>query len=329
MTKPIRWGILSTGNIAGAFVTGLRALPDAEVVAVGSRTRESAEAFGAKFGIPRRHATYEALAADPDVDVIYVASLHPFHKDNAILCLDHGKAVLCEKPFTVNAADAGQVVAVARRRKLFLMEAMWTRFLPMTVKVRQWLGDGVIGEPRFFQANFGFDVGEKPEGRHLKRASGGGGLLDVGVYTIAYAQMIFGGEPESISGAALIGPTGVDEQAGALLRYPGGRIAQLSFAVRMNLGQAATIYGTLGRIRLEPTFWRGSKMILSVAGKPDEAVDLPPPGNGYTCEAAEVMRCLREGRLESDVMPLDETLRIMRIMDTLREPWGLKYPSEE
>ena len=328
MSKPIRWGILATGGIAGTFVNGLRALPDAEVVAVGSRSRESAEAFGAKFSIPRRHATYEALAADPEVDVVYVASLHPWHKENSILCLNHGKAVLCEKPFTVNAADAEAVIAVARRRKLFLMEAMWTRFLPMTVKVRQWIKDGVIGAPRFFQANFGFDVGEKPDGRHLKHASGGGALLDVGVYTIAYAQMVFGCAPESVSGAALIGPTGVDEQAGALLRFPGGRIAQLSFAVRTNLGQAGTIYGTLGRIRLEPTFWRGSKMVLSVAGKPDEAVDLPPPGNGYTCEAAEVMRCLREGRLESDVMPLAETVSILRTMDALRKPWGLRYPGE-
>ncbi len=329
MDRPIRWGILSTGSIAGTFVNGLRALPEAQVTAVGSRTREAAEAFGDKFAIPRRHAGYEALAADPEVDVIYVASLHPFHKENALLCLRHGKAVLCEKPFTLNAREAEEVVAEARRRRLFLMEAMWTRFLPMTVRVREWLREGVIGEPRFFQANFGFDVGERPEGRHLKRDSGGGALLDVGIYTISYAHMVFGGAPETLSSAAHLGPTGVDVQAGALLRFPGGGIAQLSFAVRTGLGQAGTIYGTRGRIRIEPTFWKGSRVTLAVAGKPEETFDLTPPGNGYTCEAAEVMRCLREGRLESDVMPLDETLSIMRTLDAVRKPWGLTYPTEQ
>jgi predicted dehydrogenase len=328
-TDPIRWGILSTGRIAGVFVEGLRALPDAQVVAVGSRSQDTAEAFGAKYAIPRRHGSYAALAADPEVDIVYVAPLHPWHKETAILCLNAGKAVLCEKPFTMNAREAREVVRVARRRKRFLMEAMWTRFMPLTIKLRRMLADGVIGDVRMLQANFGFDVGDKPEARHWKHSLGGGALLDLGVYAVSYAHMIFGGPPESVSGAAHLGATGVDDQESITLKFPGGRIASLCCAVRTSLGQHATIYGTAGRIRIEPAFLRPAKFTLSLPGKPDEVVEAPYPGNGYTCEAAAIHGYLREGKIEGDLMPLDETIEIMKTLDRIRKPWGLKYPTEE
>src|SRR5215216_7626821 len=200
MTKT-RWGILGTGNIASQFARGLVALDDAELVAVGSRTAESAEAFGERFSAPRRHASYAALASDPDVDAIYIATPHPLHHDNTIMGLEAGKAVLCEKPFAINAGQAQAMIATARERGVFLMEAMWTRFLPHMVRLRELLAAGAIGEVRMLQADFGFRTSFNPQSRLFDPALGGGALLDVGVYTISFAQMILG-EPDRVTGLA-------------------------------------------------------------------------------------------------------------------------------
>ncbi len=327
MTAPIRWGILGCGNIARKFATGLQALDDAELVAVGSRTEDKASSFAAEFGAARSHGSYEALAADADVDAIYVATPHPMHRDNSILCLEAGKAVLCEKPFTINATEARAVVDVARQRGVFLMEAMWTRFLPVMVQVRRWLAEGAIGEPRMVTADFGFRSGVNPEGRLFNPALGGGALLDVGIYPISFACMVFGPHPESIASAATLGETGVDEQAGVILSYAGGQMAVATTAIRVSTPHEARILGTDGRILLEPSFWKGERVTLQAGGK-DETLELPLEGNGYNYEAAEVGRCLRAGELESPSMTLDETVAIMEVLDRIRGQWGLKYPME-
>ncbi|MEC9381026.1 MAG: Gfo/Idh/MocA family oxidoreductase, partial [Candidatus Latescibacterota bacterium] len=230
MTDPIRWGILGTGNIAKQFARGLTSVEDARLVAVGSRAPETAAAFGDEFEVPHRHATYEALAADDEVDAIYVSTPHPFHKDNSILCLTSGKAVLCEKPFTVNAAEAAAVIDVARAENRFLMEAMWTRFVPAVVRLRQLLAEGAIGDVRMVQADFGFRAGVNPEGRLFNLDLGGGALLDVGIYSLSFAAMILGASPDQVVSAANLGSTGVDEQSAFLLRYEGGELAVLSCA---------------------------------------------------------------------------------------------------
>jgi predicted dehydrogenase len=327
MTDTIRWGILGTGRIAGEFARGLTATPDAQLVAVGSRTQESADRFSDEHHIPRRHATYEALAADPDVDAIYISTPHSLHAENGILCLEHGKAVLCEKPFTINVSQTDALIAKARQKKRFLMEAMWTRFLPVMVRLRQLVAEGAIGEPRMLQADFGYRAGFNPQHRLFDPALGGGGLLDVGVYPISLASMIFGA-PEHIVSVAHLGETGVDEQSAALFNYSGGQIAIISSATRTETPQEVTLMGTEGRIYIPPQWWRGTKLVLTRAGKPPETLETPYEGNGYNYEAAEVGRCLREGRLESDIMPLDETRAIMAAMDTVRAQWGLKYPME-
>jgi len=328
LSDKIRWGILGTGRIAAKFAEGLSALPDAELVAVGSRARDTADAFGEERNVPHRHPSYEKLAQDPDVDVIYVATPHPMHKDNSLLCLENGKAVLCEKPFAINAAEAEAMIRAARERRLFLMEAMWTRFLPTLVKAREWLAAGLIGEPRMVTASFGMRAQFDPESRLFSLALGGGGLLDVGVYAVSFASMVLGSRPAQIASVAQLGETGVDEQAAMVMRYERGQMAVLSCAVRTALVHEASIIGTLGRIALAPPFWRGTTATLFVSGKDDETLELPYEGNGYNCEAAEVMRCLREGKPESDVMPLDESLDIMKMMDAMRAQWGLKYPTE-
>jgi len=328
MTEPIRWGILGTGNIAGSFATGLQSVEDAQLVAVGSRTKGTADVFGDRFNIARRHASYDALAGDKEVDAIYVATPHSYHKENSILCLEAGKAVLCEKPFAINIGEAEKIVACARERGIFLMEAMWTRFLPALVQVRQWLSDGAIGEVRMLAADFGFRANVNPDGRLFNPSLGGGGLLDVGIYPVSLASLVFAEQPSRISGLADIGDTGVDEQGAMVLGYDSGQIAILYCAVRTNTPMEATIMGTEGSIRIESPFWKAASATLSVNGKDLVRTELPFEGNGYNYEAADVGRCLRAGLLENETMPLEETLGIMRTLDSIRAHWGLRYPAD-
>ncbi len=355
----IRWGILSTGKIAHAFAQGLRILPDAELVAVGSRSVATAEEFGRQYQIPHRHATYEALAQDPDVDVIYIGTPHPFHKDNTLLCLEHGKAVLCEKPFAINAAEAQAMVDAARARGLFLMEAMWMRYLPAIAKVRALLAEGALGEVQLLTADFGFRAEFDPESRLFNPALGGGTLLDLGIYPLSLTVMVLG-LPERVTGMAHLGATGVDEQMAVVLGYPSGQHALLSASFRASLPTEALIVGTRGRLKIHNPVFRPQQLTLYPEGPwpppssrvpsrlkrwgrrlgldrlwqrlqrlPGKAMSFPLEGNGYNYEAAEVMRCLRAGALESPIMPLDETLAIMRLMDDIRAQWGLRYPMEE
>lgn len=319
MRDIIRWGFLAPGGISHKFVKGLSSLKDAQVVAVGSRSRERASDFASQYNIAKAYGSYEELANDPDVDIIYIATPHPAHKECALLCLKAGKAVLCEKPFTMDAREAEEIVNLARERKLFLMEAMWTRYKPTTIKVREWISQGAIGEVRMLKADFGFRGEWNPQGRLLSPELGGGALLDVGIYPVSFASMIFGA-PAKVSSMAHIGETGVDEQFSALLSYEGGKIASLSGAVRTNLVNDVWIMGTEGNIHIPNFIWAKSA-ILSVVGQESVIYEPEVEGNGYNYEAAEAMRCLREGRLESEIMPLDETISIMRTMDSIRENW--------
>ena len=327
MEKKIRWGILGPGTIAQKFATGLKAIPDAEITAVGSRVLQRANTFADAFDIPHRHGNYVDLAHNPEVDVIYVATPHPFHKECAILCLEAGKAVLCEKPLTVDSEQAEEMIACARERKQFLMEAMWTRFLLVIVKVREWLAEGAIGEPRLLTADHGSRKTlstETLEGRLFNPELGGGGLLDVGVYTVALAYMVFGA-PTKITSLAHIGETNVDEQASILLGYDAGQIANLFCAIRTQTSKEACIIGTKGSIHI-PEFWQATSATLTRTGKDPIYVKIPFTENGHENQAIEVINCIREGKLESDIMPLDESLSIVKTMDTVREQWGLEYP---
>ena len=323
----IRWGILGTGWIANEFAQGLARLSDAELVAVGSRSLESAERFGAQYEVPHRHASYQALARDTDVDVIYVATPNPLHKEHSLLCLESGKPVLCEKPFALNAREAEHVNQVAREKKLFLMEAMWSRFFPLMAKVRTLLADGVIGDVQMLVADLCIQFDFDPADRRYARNLGGGALLDLGVYPISFASMIMG-PPSGITTLAHLGETGVDEQAGIVLRYDQGQVSTLLTSIRVDSPVEAILMGTEGQIRIHPWWIRPSRLTLSLADQDTTTIEMPFEGNGYQFEAAEVMDCLRVNKLESDLMPLDETLSIMQTMDAVRAQWGLTYPVE-
>jgi predicted dehydrogenase len=321
---PIRWGIIGTGNIARKFAEGLSVIPDAVLTAVGSRQQASAESFGAQFGIPKRYASYEAVANDPDVDAIYISTIHPLHYENMRACLEAGKATLCEKPFTLNAPQTAEMIALARAKGVFLMEAMWTRFIPAMVEARRLLAEGAIGQVRMVTADFSFVLdGYDLNHRAFNLELGGGALLDVGIYPISFASMVWGQQPQHISSQVHFSPTGSDEQTALAFRYPGGEVALLSCGVNLRGHQEAFLDGTQGQLRIHSPFWYPDTLTLN--GK---TWQVPRIGNGYNYEAQEVMACIRAGQTESRIMPLDETLALMQTLDRIRADWGLRYPGE-
>ncbi len=325
MPKTIGWGILGPGGIAKSFAADLAKAPDAALVAVGSRSRRRAEAFAEQFGVQRVYDEYDVLMADPDVDVIYIATPHPFHHAQTIACLERGKAVLCEKPLAVNARQVQEMIDCAAANGRFLMEAMWTRFLPVIETVRTWLAAGRIGEVRMMAADFGFAAPWEPAHRLFAPELAGGALLDVGVYAVALAAMVFGGPPRHIQAAASLGESGVDEQTAMLFAYEGGALAQLSCAIRTETPNVAWIAGAKGVIRI-PMFWHPTEATLTVTGEPPVQAT---GEEGYHFQAIAVMDALRAGSLACDQMPWAESLHIAQTMDAVREHIGVKYPMEK
>jgi predicted dehydrogenase len=325
MTSRIRWGILATGGIAGTFVADLALLPDAEVAAVGSRTPEAARRFAARHGIPRAHGSWTELAADPEVDVVYVATPHAAHHDATRLCLAAGKAVLCEKPFTLDLASAQDLVTLAEQRGVFLMEAMWMRTIPAVRRIAELVADGAIGEVGAVYADFAIGGVFEPTHRLRDPALGGGALLDLGVYPVTFAHL-FLGPPQRIAALATLTPEGVDDNTAIIFGYDGGALATLHCGLAGESPTVATIIGSTGRIELPSPFFRPDRFTLYRGGQA-ELVHVPLRGNGMGYEAEEVMRCLREGRRESPLVPWSATLEVMRSLDAVRAQIGVHYPN--
>ncbi|MDL4842684.1 Gfo/Idh/MocA family protein [Aquibacillus rhizosphaerae] len=322
-----KWGIMGTGGIASAFAKDLDFVKNTERVAVGSRTIESAKKFASTHGIARAYGSYQELAEDPEVDVIYIATPHPYHKENVLTCLRAGKAVLCEKPFTVNSGELEEIINFARESKLFLMEAMWTRFLPFIVKVREWIESGKIGEVRLVKADFGFRAPWDPDWRLLNPNLGGGALLDAGIYPVSFASMILGTKPEKVFSTAHIGETGVDEHFSILMSYKSGKTASLNGSIRLGLTNEAYIHGTNGYIRI-PSFLNATSASLHVSGEEVENFSDNRESKGYAFEAEAVGTYLNDNLKESPIIPLDESLEIIKLLDEIRGQWDLKYPFE-
>jgi predicted dehydrogenase len=315
--KPLRWGILGTGGIAQAFAEDLRLTDSGVVAAVGSRRQETADRFADRFGIEGRHPNYESLVADPAVDAIYVATPHPGHHENAILALRAGKHVLVEKPFAMNAAEAAEIVAVAREEKLFAMEAMWTRFLPHVARVRDWLAAGRLGEIVTVTADHGQWFAEDAGFRLFAPELGGGALLDLGIYPVSFASMVLGA-PDRI--AAVVDPafTGVDAQTSIVLGYASGAQALLTCTLRAKSPTRAAIVGTEARIEIDGDFYRPASMTLLPRDGEPTRVESTHEGHGLRHEADEVARRVAAGELESLLMSLDETVAIMETMDAIQ-----------
>ncbi|MFD3499094.1 Gfo/Idh/MocA family protein [Streptomyces sp. NPDC058676] len=327
----VRWGILATGGIAAAFTADLVDLPDAEVVAVASRTEESAKAFAERFGIPRAYGGWDALAQDEDIDVVYVATPHSAHRAAAGLCLEAGRNVLCEKAFTLNAREAEELVALARKRGSFLMEAMWMYCNPLIRRLADLVRDGAIGEVRNVQADFGLAGPFPPTHRLRDPQQGGGALLDLGVYPVSFAHLLLG-EPSDIAARATLSDEGVDLQTSALLSWDGGALASVHCSVIGGTATTASVTGSLGRIDIPYGFFHTDRFVLHRDGRDPEEFAADPadgPRGSLRHEALEVMRALRAGETESPLVPLDGTLAVMRTLDAIRERVGVRYPGED
>jgi predicted dehydrogenase len=323
-TSRLRWGIAATGSIAASMCEALRTLPDADITAVGSRTQETADRFAHRFAIPNAHGSYEALWADDDVDIVYVASPHSHHHAMTIAALDAGKHVLCEKAFAINAGQAREMVAAAVRNDRFLMEAMWTWFIPAVVDIRRRVLDGEIGELKVIEANFAIPVSD-PDGRHRRLDLAGGAMLDIGIYPVTFARFL-AGDPVEAKVSGSLGDTGVDATVGGVVTFASGALGVFHTSLDMPSSLRASVYGTLGRIDVDAPVWFPGGFTVRLAG--EEPVHVEMAHRGLAHEAAHAMERIRGGHRESDVIPLATTVSTMELLDDIRAQLGVVYPEE-
>lgn len=319
-------GIMGSGNIAGIMAGTINKMKNVRVYAVASRQQVHADVFAGKYGCKKAYGSYADLVADKKVDLIYVATPHSEHYENVKMCLEAGKPVLCEKAFTLNAAQAEELVRIAAEHKVFLAEAMWTRYMPMLTTIREVIGSGIIGEPKTLTANLGYVISSKERLTNL--ALGGGALLDVGVYTINFALMIFGHNISKIASCCTFTETGVDEQNAICLQYYDGKVANLNSSMVSLSDRQGIIYGTKGFAVVENINNFESIAVYDRQYKKVASYKCPKQISGYEYEVEACIEAIKCGQIECAQMPHSETLRVMRIMDEIRSQWGMKYPCE-
>ncbi|MCL2545236.1 MAG: Gfo/Idh/MocA family oxidoreductase [Clostridia bacterium] len=323
----LRIGILGAGKIAHRWMRDAHTVEEAEITCVGARDALRARAFAGQWGIPNAVEGYRALVEHPQVDAVYVATPHPMHCEHALLAMRAGKHVLCEKPAALNAAELQRMQACAKECGVFLMEAMWTRFFPAVLRAKQLLAEGAIGALRAVRAHFCFDVPFDAASRLFAKELGGGALLDVGCYPIAFALDMFGCAPDQVTGVARIGATGVDEQNAVALHFPGGGIAMLASGVRTTMPVEAVLYGETGSLHV-PDFYHPHRLLLKLGGQIATVFDQPYVPEGFAFELRHMCECVAAGLPESPRMPHADSMAVMKVMDALRAQWGIVYPGE-
>ncbi|AZC14390.1 MULTISPECIES: Gfo/Idh/MocA family oxidoreductase [unclassified Microbacterium] len=324
----LRWGILATGGIAHAFATDLRTA-ERDIVAVGSRRQEASRSFAAEFGIPHAHASYEALVADPDVDILYIATPHPFHAENAILALEHGKHVLVEKPFTLNAAEAASIRDAARAHGLLAMEAMWTRYLPHMIRIREILAAGTLGEIRAVFADHTQKISADPSHRLNALDLGGGALLDLGIYPISFFWDILGA-PASVTARARLADTGADADVSTIFTHASGAISTSITSSRSAGPNTAHIIGTEARIDIDRTWYTPTSFrVIGPDGTVIEDYVSDIAGRGMQFQALAAEEIIARGETDSPLLGIDETVAIMGTLDDIRTQIGVRYPGEK
>jgi predicted dehydrogenase len=326
-TEEIRWGVVGPGRIAEKVVEDFAVVDGARAVAVASRSLDRAQDFATRHGIERAHGSYAAILADPDVDVLYVATPHPQHHAIALAALRAGKALLVEKAFAATLAGAREVVDLSRETGVFVMEAMWTRFQPAVVLMRELIAEGAIGQVRSVQADLGVQRDFDPTDRLFAKELGGGAMLDLGVYVVSFAQMLLG-NPDTVTATGSLFETGVDAEASLLLGYADGRSATLMTSLRHALPGQARVFGTTGWIDVPPRFHHPQTIVLHRAGTTPEEITAPPLGAGYSHELIEVTQCLRAGRSESVVMPLADTLAVQGVLEQAAGQLGVTFAED-
>lgn len=325
MKNTIRWGVAGPGNIANKFARAVKNVQGAELVAVASRSAERGRAFAEKYDIPNVFESYEEMAAS-DVDAVYVATPHPFHKPCAEIFINAGKHVLCEKPVCVNAEEAKKLKALAEKNSVFLMEAMWTRFLPAIVEAKKIAESGEIGEIRGVRADFCGACTINEDSKLFRNDMAGGSLLDIGIYSITFASVMLGDKPKTVSTVANV-KNGIDLSTSIVLQYENGEIAELSSAIDTDKPADGFVFGTKGYMRI-PQFYGGNEIFVS-ARSGDRHVSKPSIGDGFEEEIIEACSCIRQGKQQSDVMPMSKSIEILELIDLIRKQIGLRYPMDE
>ncbi|NJK83262.1 MAG: Gfo/Idh/MocA family oxidoreductase [Saprospiraceae bacterium] len=322
----MNWGIIGLGKIAKKFATDIKVVANARLHAVASRSIAKATDFATQFDVPHAFGTYEDLLHCPDLDAIYIATPHVFHYANTMMCLEAGFPVLCEKPFAMNYQQVQQMVNKASEKDVFLMEAMWTSCLPTLLKTKALIADGTLGELLSIRADFGFNAPRKFDNRIYNKALGGGALLDIGIYPVFLALHLFG-YPNEIWAAAKIGQTGVDEEIGIIFQYESGKMAHLHSTILTQTTTEAFIYGTKGTLHLHERWFAPTYMSLhTLDNEAAQAINFKYQSGGFEYEIAEATQCLLDGKKQSDLMPLKESLALMQLLDNIRAKIGLNYP---
>lgn len=324
--EQLRVGILSTGNIAATMAETVAQMKEARIYAVASRSLEKADAFAERFQIEKAYGSYEEMAADENVDLVYAASPMSEHYENVKMLIAHGRNVLCEKSFAVNQKQAEEMIRLAREKGVLLAEAMWVRYMPMWNTIRQVLAKGAIGEPMTLTANLCYLIGNVP--RLLKPELGGGALLDVGVYALNFASMVFGNQIEKMVSTAIMTDTGVDAQNSITLIYPGGKMAILNSSMRVLSDRQGIIYGTEGFAVVENINNFQTLTIYDRDRQVKAQYHCPEQITGYEYEVLACKEAIEQGLTQCPQMPHKETMEIMGLMDQAREQWGLKFPME-
>ncbi|MEX3070473.1 Gfo/Idh/MocA family protein [Vibrio alginolyticus] len=325
MNTAVRWGIIAPGRIAHRFAQGFEKQEDGVLSAVASRDIERARSFASQYQIPHVCNNYLELITSADVDAIYIASPHRFHYETIKQCLEHGKAVLCEKPLTVTAKQSTELFKLAEETQTFLMEALWTRFLPIWQQIKQWINEGEIGEVQLLNSSFGFQPPRDDQDRLFNKALAGGVLLDAGVYCLSLSQFILEREPSKVHSAVLVGETGVDERCSVLMDY-GNVTSQFTASFNTTLDNQFVISGSKGQIVVDGYFWGATKATLTRTGQPSKAIELPHRASGFEYQVDEVHRCLKQGKYLSDNMSATVTINTMKIIDSILAKAGITYP---
>jgi len=328
MKKNIRWGILGCGNIAQKFASDLQYVQRATIYAVASKNEEKGKLFAKKHDAKKVYNNYENLAKDDDVDIVYIATTHNFHYPNTLLCLNANKPVLCEKPLCINSKEAGHLIDIAKRRKIFLMEAMWMMFFPAINQLKKDLKKGIIGKPKLVQADFGINKPPNKGSRFYEKKLGAGSLLDLGVYTINFSNYIFDSHPTNINAYSKLTKQGIDEYTSCNFEYKNGEIAQLSSSVSFETKHQARIYGDKGKIVVDDFFHPKKYTVFLLSGN-NTTTQKPFQGFGYQFEAIEAQNCLLNNLLQSEKFPLNKSLKVLKIMDKIRKKVGVVYPNDK
>jgi predicted dehydrogenase len=326
--KKHKWGILAPGKMSAKFTKGLKLLENAELYAVGSRDLERAVLFAKDYGFKKYYGSYEEFAADPDLEVVYIASPHSYHHDHTMLCLRNGKHVICEKAFSLNAREVKEMVDEARKQKVFLMEALWPPFQPFYIKAHEILKSGILGRIRHLDAYFSFMPPYDPNDRKFNLSLGGGSLLDIGIYPVIDA-VTFLGVPSEIKATAIFGETGSEESLSVIFNYSDGRMASLYSSFRTAIGIGCEIYCEKGNLTVTRGRDMNQKVILEMHGTEKQEFTFNPPAMGYHWEAEEVMKCLDRGLTESPVVPLSFSLDLMQTLDRIRNAAGIVFPGRD